>query len=188
MMNKRSILRVAAVGAAVAFAVAGLTACSSSGSATPAKKVTLTFWQNSTTGPGVQFWKTTIADFEKANKNITIDMQSIQNEDLDGKLQTAFNSNVATLGTAPGRRDELVAHLTQRSEILADLGCLAYEVGVNVDDPHTVFVIELWKSAEAQRNSLTLPEVRTSIDEARPLLSGEFGGFRFDVVGSPLHD
>jgi hypothetical protein len=30
--------------------------------------------------------------------------------------------------------------------------------------------------------------VRTSIDEARPLLSGEFGGFRFGVVGSPLHD
>jgi len=96
MMNKRSILRVAAVGAAVAVAFGALTACSSgSSSAAPAKKVTLTFWQNSTTGPGVQFWKTTIADFEKANKNITINMQSIQNEDLDGKLQTALNSGSA---------------------------------------------------------------------------------------------
>jgi quinol monooxygenase YgiN len=97
-------------------------------------------------------------------------------------------ANAGTLGAAPGRRDELVAHLTQRSDVLADLGCIAYEVGVNADDPDTVFVIELWESAEAHQNSLTLSEVRASIDEARPLLSGEFGGFRFDVVGSPLRD
>jgi quinol monooxygenase YgiN len=97
-------------------------------------------------------------------------------------------ANAGTLGAAPGRRDELVAHLTQRSEILADLGCLAYEVGVNADEPDTVFVVELWESAEAHHNSLTLPEVRASIEAARPMLSGEFGGFRFDVVGSPLRD
>jgi hypothetical protein len=30
--------------------------------------------------------------------------------------------------------------------------------------------------------------VQESIVAARPLLSGEFGGFRFDVVGSPLRD
>ena len=28
--------------------------------------------------------------------------------------------------------------------------------------------------------------VRAAIDEAMPLLSGDMGGFRFDVVGSPL--
>ena len=96
MMNKRSILRAVAVGAAAAFAFGALTACSSGGgSSTADKKVTLTFWQNSTTGPGVEFWKTTVANFEKAHKNITIKMQSIQNEDLDGKLQTALNSGSA---------------------------------------------------------------------------------------------
>src|SRR5476651_1801449 len=95
MVNKRSILRVAAVGAAAAMAFGALTACTTGGGAAAAKKVTLTFWQNSTTGPGEQFWKTTIADFEKTNKTITINMQSIQNEDLDGKLQTALNSGSA---------------------------------------------------------------------------------------------
>src|SRR6195952_3564284 len=95
MMNKRSILRVAAVGAAAALAFGALTACSTGGSTSADKKVTLTFWQNSTTGPGQAFWKTTIADFEKTHKNITIKMQSIQNEDLDGKLQTALNSGSA---------------------------------------------------------------------------------------------
>jgi quinol monooxygenase YgiN len=97
-------------------------------------------------------------------------------------------ANVGTLGVVSGKRDELVLHLTQRSEILGQIGCLAYEVGVNDDDPDTVFVMELWESEEAHRSSLALPEVQASITVARPLLSGTFGGFRFNVVGSPLRD
>ncbi len=97
-------------------------------------------------------------------------------------------ANVGTLGTVSGKRDELVRHLTRRSETLRQVGCLAYEVGVNEDDPDTVFVVELWENEEAHRSSLTLPEVQASIALARPLLSGAFGGFRFEVVGSPLRD
>ena len=97
-------------------------------------------------------------------------------------------ANAGTLGVVPGKRDELVAHLTQRNDTLKQIGCLAYEVGVSVDDLDTVFVVELWKSAEAHKASLALPEVQASIAAARPLLSGAFGGFRFDVVGSPLRD
>ncbi|WP_322411319.1 putative quinol monooxygenase [Microbacterium invictum] len=95
--------------------------------------------------------------------------------------------NVGTLGAQPGKRDELIAQLTRPSSVLADIGCLAYEVGADDTQPDTVFVMELWKSAEAHRASLSLPEVQAQIAEARPLLSGDFGGFRFDVVGSPLH-
>jgi quinol monooxygenase YgiN len=97
-------------------------------------------------------------------------------------------ANAGTLGTAPGKRDELVAHLTQRSDTLREIGCLAYEVGINDDDADTVFVVELWESEEAHTASLALPEVQASIAAARPLLSGTFGGFRFTVVGSPLRD
>lgn len=97
-------------------------------------------------------------------------------------------ANVGTLGALPGQRDALVAHLTVRSEHLAEVGCLSYEVGVNEDEPNTVFVVELWDSAQAHRASLELPEVQESIAAARPLLSGEFGGFNFDIVGSPLRD
>ena len=79
-------------------------------------------------------------------------------------------------------------HLTRRSETLRQIGCLAYEVGVNDDDPDSVFVVELWESEEAHQSSLALPEVQASIAAARPLLSGAFGGFRFNVVGSPLRD
>ncbi len=96
--------------------------------------------------------------------------------------------NAGTLGVLPGRRDELVALLTRRSTELAEAGCLLYEVGVSDEQPDTVFVAELWESAEAHQASLQLESVRSAIAQARPLLSGEFGGFRFTVVGSPLRD
>ena len=96
--------------------------------------------------------------------------------------------NAGTIGAAPGKRDELVDHLTHRNDALREIGCLNYEVGTNADHPDTVFVVELWESEEAHRESLDLPEVRASIAAARPLLSGEFGGFRFTVAGSPLRD
>ena len=79
-----------------------------------------------------------------------------------------------------------MAILTRRSTELKDAGCLLYEVGVNDERPDTVFVLELWTSAEAHQESLHLEGVRTAITEARPLLSGEMGGFRFEVTGSPI--
>ena len=91
-----------------------------------------------------------------------------------------------TLGTKPGKRDEIVALLTRRSTDLA--GCLLYEVGVNDDEPDSVFVSELWESAEAHQASLQLESVRATIAEAMPLLSGQNAGTAFTVVGSPLRD
>lgn len=95
-------------------------------------------------------------------------------------------ANVGTLGAKPGSRDALVAILTRPSADLAAAGCLQYDVGVADDHPDTVFVIERWTSAEAHRASLELPATQAAIAEAMPLLSGEMGGYRFDVVGSPL--
>ncbi|WP_233199537.1 extracellular solute-binding protein [Cryobacterium sp. N22] len=74
----------------------GLTACSADSSeGSSGGDVTMSLWQNSTTGPGQEFWDKTVADFEADNPGVTIDVQAIQNEDLDGKLQTALNSGDA---------------------------------------------------------------------------------------------
>jgi quinol monooxygenase YgiN len=94
--------------------------------------------------------------------------------------------NAGMLGTVSGHRDELVATLTQRNDLLRELGCSVYEVGINADAPDTVFVVEVWDSQEAHRRSFEHLEVQASIAAARPILAGEFGGFRFDVVGSPF--
>jgi raffinose/stachyose/melibiose transport system substrate-binding protein len=72
-----------------------LSACSGPSDSSSDGKVSMTLWHNATTGPGAAFWKTTVADFEKANPDVTIKVQAIQNEDLDGKLQTALNSGDA---------------------------------------------------------------------------------------------
>jgi len=102
-------------------------------------------------------------------------------------VQPGF-ANVGTLEVLPGRRDDLVTILTARSDRLRSIGCLAYEVGVDPSAPDTVFVSELWVSSDAHRASLELPDVRAAIEAAMPLLTGVMGGFRFEVVGSPLRD
>lgn len=97
-------------------------------------------------------------------------------------------ANVGTLGALPGKRDDLVAILTRRSAELDRAGCLLYEVGINEDEPDTVYVSELWTSVQAHQDSLQLASVQAAIAEARPLLSGQMGGHRFVVEGSPLRD
>jgi raffinose/stachyose/melibiose transport system substrate-binding protein len=90
-------IRVAGILALATGTVLLAAGCSSTGSTSASSdaKVTMSFWTNATTGPGQTFWKKTVKDFEKANPNITINIQTIQNEDLDGKLQTALNSGSA---------------------------------------------------------------------------------------------
>ena len=97
-------------------------------------------------------------------------------------------ANVGTLGSASGKRDQLVEILTRRSADLEAAGCLLYEVGVEEEQPNTVFVVELWTSAAAHQRSLQLDSVQAAILEARPLISGGMSGFRFEVIGSPLRD
>ena len=87
--------------AAAAIALIGATALVASGCSAGSDasedggKVTMTFWHNSTTGPGKAYWASTVKAFEEKYPNVTIKTQAIQNEDLDGKLQTALNSGSA---------------------------------------------------------------------------------------------
>lgn len=87
--------KIAVATAALLAAAAALSGCSAQNSGSSDGTVAMTLWQNSTTGPGQEFWDKTIKDFEAANPGVTIESQAIQNEDLDGKLQTALNSGDA---------------------------------------------------------------------------------------------
>lgn len=93
MNSRRLPLASAAALAAGALALSGCTA--SDPGADDGGSASMTLWHNSTTGPGVEFWEATVADFEEENPGVSIEIQSIQNEDLDGKLQTALNSGDA---------------------------------------------------------------------------------------------
>lgn len=108
-MNARKSL---ALTAALAVTALGLAACSSDGGGTtpsggttsasgtettaPADyTATLTVWENNTTGKGPQFWTDTVNAYKQVHPNVTIKIQPVQNEDLDGKLQTALNGGDA---------------------------------------------------------------------------------------------
>ena len=102
------ITKALAASTAALVLAAGLTACAGDDGDAPeggatngedsgdtAEPVTMTFWHNATTGPGVEFWEDTVAAFQEEYPNVTIEIQSIQNEELDGKLQTALNAGDA---------------------------------------------------------------------------------------------
>jgi ABC-type glycerol-3-phosphate transport system substrate-binding protein len=92
--------------------LAGLSACSNStspgstagsGSSTPGSAatsntapVTMTFWHNGTGDKSQAYWQGVVAAFEKQEPNVTINIEVVQNEDLDGKLATAMQA-----GTTP---------------------------------------------------------------------------------------
>jgi len=86
-----------ATSVAVLMGALALAACGGSddSSAGGGGDVELTFWHNSTTGDGKAYWEKTVDAFEEANPGVTVKIQSIQNEDMDGKLQTALNSGDA---------------------------------------------------------------------------------------------
>lgn len=92
MASKRTL----AMAAVLALCATTVAACGSDDDGTdPGGKVTMQFWHNATTGPGKAFWDKTVADFQTAHPNVVIKIQQIQNEDMDGKLQTALNSGSA---------------------------------------------------------------------------------------------
>ncbi|MGZ4452343.1 MAG: ABC transporter substrate-binding protein [Nocardioides sp.] len=102
LQTKRAAFAVAAAGLLLTTAACGGSDNSSSNAAGGDKggsgAVTMTLWTNSTTGPGVDFFKKAANDFHAQNPNVTIKVQSVQNEDYDGKIQTALQ---AGQGSAP---------------------------------------------------------------------------------------
>jgi quinol monooxygenase YgiN len=76
---------------------------------------------------------------------------------------------MSRLRTAPGRRGELAAILAGVGDMP---GCRSYRVGLELSDPHALWVTEVWDSVEAHAASLELPGVQATIAAGRPLIAG----------------
>lgn len=70
----------------------------------------------------------------------------------------------------PGQRDALVAILLEGVDAMP--GCRSYVVAEDPADPDTIWITEVWDSADSHRASLALPAVQDAIARARPLLAG----------------
>jgi len=174
MMNKRSkLIAAAAILAAGALALSGCSGGGGSGDG----KVTMTFWHNSTTGDGKQYWEDTVAAFEAANPNVTIEIQSIQNEEMDGKLQTALTSGDAPdifMARGGGKLADVVTagQVMDLTDKLSDgtksaLGGVldAFKIdGKNYGVPTSVLPEGIWYSTDLFEQA-GITETPTTIDE-----------------------
>ena len=93
MKMRKALAAGAAVVALGSLVLAGCSGGTSGGGGEgEGGETTLTMWHNSTTGDGKQYWEDAAAAFNEENPEVTVKVTSIQNEDMDGKLQTAVNS------------------------------------------------------------------------------------------------
>jgi raffinose/stachyose/melibiose transport system substrate-binding protein len=95
-MTMRSIRKYAAITLAATTALT-LAACGGSSNSSPSssgsKHVTLTWWNNATTGDLKTVWDQAVTAFHAAYPNVTIRSEPLQNEAFTTKVPAALNSN-----------------------------------------------------------------------------------------------
>ncbi len=87
------------------------------------------------------------------------------------------------MGVKPGMRDAVVKLLLKDVDELRSIGCQAYIVTLDPNDPNLIWVMEVWDSEESHDASLKLPSVQDAIKQALPMLTGDFSQTKLDVVG-----
>ncbi|GAA2113222.1 extracellular solute-binding protein [Kitasatospora saccharophila] len=96
MTRKTRRTAAAAIALGITLAATGCAGSDGGGSGGSSDgKVTLTLWENAQPGAGAEYWKAAGAAYEALHPNVKVNIQTVQNEDLDGKLQTALNSGSA---------------------------------------------------------------------------------------------
>ncbi|MFC6999111.1 putative quinol monooxygenase [Rufibacter roseus] len=88
------------------------------------------------------------------------------------------------LMTQPGKRDELLAILTQAAQLVATAkGCHHYIVYKDAQHQDWIWVSEIWDSEADHDNSLQIEGVMDLISQAMPLLAGRPEKIEMTVVG-----
>jgi quinol monooxygenase YgiN len=78
---------------------------------------------------------------------------------------------VNRLQTKPGERDAVVENLLESGKAFdGNDACLLYLVTESVDEPDTIWVVDLWTSEEAHTDALQDPRLRPFIEATMPLL------------------
>jgi quinol monooxygenase YgiN len=85
---------------------------------------------------------------------------------------------IGQMKAAPGKRDELVAILSESTEGMP--GCLSYIVARDVAEADALWITEVWTDKASHAASLQLPAVQAAITKARPIIAGF--GHRFETT------
>jgi quinol monooxygenase YgiN len=87
---------------------------------------------------------------------------------------------IATIHTAPGRRDDFLAAFSQLApDVRAEVGCIEYGPAVDLDTPvsqpvraDVVTVLEKWASVAALEDHLNAPHMRRYKDRVKDIVAG----------------
>jgi quinol monooxygenase YgiN len=77
---------------------------------------------------------------------------------------------IGRIVAVPGGREAIVDALLAGVNDMP--GCLSYVVALDPSDDVSIWVTEVWDSAENHKASLALPSVQAAIKVARPLIAG----------------
>lgn len=76
---------------------------------------------------------------------------------------------IGSFSAHPGKRDELIALMTASTGALP--GCLSYIIAKDPHDGDTIWITEVWDSADSHKASLQIAEVAETITKAMPLIA-----------------
>lgn len=70
----------------------------------------------------------------------------------------------------PGQRDALLEIMLKGNEPM--LGCLSYVIATDPTDADAIWVTEVWEYEANHEESLSIPQVRATIERGRPMVAG----------------
>lgn len=77
---------------------------------------------------------------------------------------------IGQMRAVPGMREDLIAILREGTGGMP--GNLSYSIFRDLGDEDSIWITEVWTSAEAHKASLSLPSVQAAIARGRPLIAG----------------
>lgn len=84
-------------------------------------------------------------------------------------------------------RDKLVDILSEAADLMAEqAACNFYIISTDANDETAIWVMELWDNKDAHDQSLTLPDVRSLIEKAMPMITGTDGASLNPISGKGL--
>jgi quinol monooxygenase YgiN len=93
---------------------------------------------------------------------------------------SAMYGLIAKLTATPGKRDELIKILQEGTRNMP--GCRSYILAKDAADENVIWVTEIWDNAASHDASLSLPAVKDSIAQGKPLI----GAFEKVAVTNPV--
>jgi quinol monooxygenase YgiN len=77
---------------------------------------------------------------------------------------------IAKLTAVSGRRDKLIKILEEGTRNMP--GCRSYIVAKDAAEENVIWVTEIWDSESSHQASLSLPAVKDTVAQAKPLVAG----------------